>query len=351
MRRVRVPAALLAAVLACGCETVLDVEAARRALERAQGPPPLLLREEPAAELATTEGIRAVSGELRAVPLKWDPLLTGDVGGYVVERALREKADFQRIGTTHDRFETSFVDRGADLAPKALPGTDLGDGATYFYRVRAFDLEGRIARAATPVVSATTAPPPARPEGLRTYDHQTGRIALTWRAVADPTVAGYVVYRSPSLRGRYEPVARIEGRHATTWVDRGLAPLRVFYYKVAAVNAAGGEGMPTRALRGVTRPEPLPPASLRVVSATPTAVMLAWERNVEPNVAGYRIVRRRGDDGGEETVAEVPADRTSFEDRLPEETGGRLVYRLSAFDRDGLVSQPQSVEVTLPGVP
>jgi fibronectin type 3 domain-containing protein len=287
-----------------------------------------------------------VIGELRAIPLKWDPLLTGDVGGYVVERSLREKGDFQRVGSVYDRFETSFVDRGADLAPKALPGsTDLGDGASYYYRVRAFDAGGFIAATATPAVGAATAPPPSRPEGLRSYDHQPGKIALTWRAVPDPSVAGYVVYRSPGLRGHYEPVARLEGRFATTWVDAGLAPLRVFYYRVAAVNDAGGEGVPTRALRGVTKPEPLPPASLRVVSQSPAAVSLAWEPNLEPNLAGYRVLRRRVGEGPEELVAELAPDVTRVEDVFSEPPREALVYRVVAYDRDGLVSAAVEVEV------
>lgn len=335
---------LLAALAVSGCGTVFDVEGARRALRGAQGPPTLILRDDPAADLDAPEGLRAVSGELRAVPLKWDPLLAGRVGGYAVERSLREKGGFQRVGSVGDRFETSFVDRGTDLAPKALPGAaDLGDGATYYYRVRAVDANGYVGREATPLVSATTAPPPTRPEGLRTYDHQPRKIALTWRPVVDPTVAGYVVYRSPSLRGRYEPVARVEGRHHTTWVDRGLDPLRVFYYRVAAVNAAGGEGVPTRALRGVTKPEPLPPASLRVVSRSPGAVRLAWEPNLEPNLAGYRVLRRRAGEG-EEIVAELAPGQTSVEDRF-EASGQRLVYRVMAFDEDGLVSAGVEVEV------
>jgi hypothetical protein len=337
---------LAAALAVCGCGTTLDIEGARRALRGAQGTPTVILREEPPSDLAAPEGLRAVTGELRAVPLKWDPLLAGDVGGYVVERSVREKGDFQRVGSVTDRFATSFVDRGADLAPKALPGsTDLGDGASYFYRVRAFDAGGYVAGAATPVVSAATAPPPARPEGLRTYDHQPGKIALTWRAVSDPSVAGYVVYRSPSLRGRYEPIGRLEGRFATTWVDAGLAPLRVFYYRVAALNAAGGEGVPTRALRGVTKPEPLPPASLRVVSQSPGSVALAWEPNLEPNLAGYRVLRRRAGEGPEELVAELAPDVTRVEDVLAEPPGEPLVYRVVAYDRDGLVSAPVEVEV------
>jgi hypothetical protein len=113
------------------------------------------------------------------------------------------------------------------------------------------------------------------------------------------------------------------------------------------VNAAGGEGVPTRALRGVTKPEPLPPAELRVVSQSSGEVALAWEPNLEPNIAGYRVLRRRVDEGEEVLVAELAPDRTSVADGLAP-AGARLVYRVVAYDRDGLVSAPVEVEVATP---
>jgi fibronectin type 3 domain-containing protein len=264
---------------------------------------------------------------------------------------VREKGVFQRIALVRDRFETSFVDRGDDLAPKALPDhpADLGDGATYYYRVRAFDDTGHIGRAESETVVASTAPAPARPEDLRAYSYQPRKIALTWRPVTDPTVEGYRIYRSPSESGEYLPAASVEGRYTTTWVDQDLAPLRVFYYRVTAVNLAGGEGVPTLATRGVTKPEPLPPASLRVDAVGLGSVRLAWQPNVEPNIAGYRLLRTREGSDTEEVVAELGSAETSAEDRAVA-AGERLVYRAVAFDRDGLVSAPSDpVEVTATG--
>jgi fibronectin type 3 domain-containing protein len=334
-----------------GCGTALDLEGAARVLRSAEAPKRALLRERPAADLPAPEGLRAVSDELRSVPLKWDPVLVGDVAGYVVERALREKGDFQRVGVVEDRFQTSFVDRGSDLAPKAMPGSaaDLGDGATYFYRVRAFDSSGSISSAPSRVGEATTVATPGRPEDLRIYSYQTGKIALTWRPQGDPTVAGYTIYRSPSESGEYLPVGKVDGRYTTTWVDRGLEPLRVFYYRVAAVNLAGGEGVPTASTRGVTRPEPLPPAALRIERQDLGVVRLRFEPNVEPNIAGYRLMRTRAGTENEELAALLAPDETTWEDRTVA-AGESVRYRLVAFDRDGLVSEPSvPVAVNAPG--
>jgi fibronectin type 3 domain-containing protein len=331
---------LLSVVLAFGCSTLLDVERAREVFRGAEEPTVPILLESPALEMPAPEGLRAVSGELRAIPLKWDPVLTSDVGGYVIERAEGVDGSFMRIVALPGRFQTRYVDRGEDLAPKqGVQGgrSDLGDGVRYAYRVRTFDSSGRIAPASVPV-SATTARPPTAPEGLRAYSLQPREVALTWRPVPDPTVAGYLVYRSPAKQGEYLVIARLDGRFTTTYVDRELGALRVFYYRIAAVNADGGVGTEASEVRAVTKPEPLPPIGLRVEKQRLGSNLLAWDPNVEKDIAGYRLLRMREGSSSEETVVALEPGATSAEDRAIG-AGERLSYSVVVFDRDGLESE------------
>ena len=331
----------LSVVVGLGCSTHLDLERAREMLRGAEEPTVPFLVESPAAELPAPRGLRVVSGQLRAVPLKWDPLLTSDVAGYVIERAAAKDGPFHRFAALPGHLETSYVDRGNDLAPKqgSKGGRhDLGDGARYYYRVRAFDPAGRIA-AASPPVDATTAEPPAAPKSLRAYSHQPREVALTWRPVPDPTVTGYLLYRSPAQSGEYLEITRLHGRFATTYVDRRLGALRVFYYRVAAVNAAGGVGEKASQVRAVTKAEPLPPIGLRVEDRRLGSNWLAWDPNVEKDIAGYRLLRRREESSSEEIVAVLEPDATRAEDREIG-AGERLSYAMVAFDRDGLESEP-----------
>ena len=89
---------------------------------------------------------------------------------------------------------------------------------------------------------------------------------LSWRAATDERIKGYVIERSPTSSGPFEPIAEIDGRHQTVYVDRGLGDLRVFYYRVASVNVAGGRGEFSAPVRAVTKPDPLPPIGLRVAT-------------------------------------------------------------------------------------
>jgi len=323
MRRALAGTACLLALAACSAS--LDVDRARRVLrpERPPAVPPLV---EAGADLPAPEGLRATSGELRAVPLQWDPLLTPAVAGYAIERGLAEAGPFVRIGVVAGNATCAYLDDDAD-----------DDAATLFYRVRPFAPTGALGAKTSSVVPATTAPAPAPPTGVRAYSHQPRAVPLAWEASPDPTVGGYVVERSPAARGPFERLAELRGRHSSVYVDRGLGDLRVFYYRVAAVNRKGGRGPSSDAVRAVTKPDPLPPAGLRLAGQKLGANRLAWEPNVEPDVTAYRLFRVR--EGSRELIAELPSEQTSAVDPAVG-ADERTAYSVIAVDRDGLDSEP-----------
>jgi hypothetical protein len=343
---------VLPLLLPClGCAALLDVERLRETLVAERPPEAPVLTEAPPARLAAVEGLRARSGELRSIPLRWDPVLAGDVGGYAIERATAAEGPFQRIAVVTSRFEISYRDDGNDLGSKVAAretAGDLGDGNTYYYRVRPFDSFGRLGAQLSAPVAGTTAAAPAAPDGLRAWSQLPRKVALAWEPLLEPSVSGYRVSRSPSASGTFRVIARLDGRFRNTYVDRGLGDLRVFYYRVAGVNAAGGVGEATAAVRAVTKPEPLPPMGLHVAEQGLGRNVVAWERNVERDLAGYRLFRRRSDTAEEELVAEVNAETVRVADGAVG-AGEAIAYSLIAFDRDGLVSSP-SDDVTTTSV-
>ncbi|MGH0032422.1 MAG: fibronectin type III domain-containing protein [Myxococcota bacterium] len=327
---------LLPVLLLAGCTGPLELPWPY-AEEPAPLHPPLVAH--PPAPLPAPEGLRATSGEYRQVPLQWDPLLTGEVGGYRIERADAREGPFAPLVDVWGRGAIARVD-GAGAAP-------LGDGVTHYYRLRAFSPDGRLSEQVSEVVVGSTAPLPDAPTGLRAYSRQPREVPLSWHASDDPTVAGYVVLRSPSPDGPFEPIAELVGRHTTSHVDGELGDLRVFYYRVAARNPDGVAGEPSPAVRAVTKPEPLPPLGLRVAERRLGAIELAWEPNVEEDLEAYRLYRTESG-AAPQRVAEVPADATRAVDRGVA-AGAAITWVLVAVDRDGLESRP-SQPVTASGL-
>jgi fibronectin type 3 domain-containing protein len=331
---------LLGTLALTACASTLDIDRARRWLDTPPEPELPSFQEGARAALPAPRGLRATSGELRAVALHWEPLLGGDVGGYMIERAKEREGPFEQIAAVPGRATTVYLDTGA----KALPSADgskqraeLSDGETAFYRLRAFTPAGELAEAASEIAPATTAPPPEPPQRLRAYSHQPREVPLSWEASTDALVAGYVVERSPTSRGPFEPLAQIEGRHRNVYLDRGLGDLRVFYYRVSSVNRAGGLGEPSKPVLAVTKAEPLPPIGLRVLAQRLGENELAWEPNVESDVAGYRLLRIRGDGETAELVTSVAGDRTVAADTQVA-ADERVSYTVVVHDRDGLES-------------
>jgi fibronectin type 3 domain-containing protein len=305
------------------------------------------------ADLPAPEGLHAISGELRMVPLKWEPLLVGDVGGYVVERASERDGNFEQLAKIPGRLTMTYLDRNAvpadppvsaapDSEPTPSESAVSQDGVTWFYQVRAYASDGSLGSRASSLAVATTALPPKAPENLRAYSRQPRSVPLSWRASDDPNVVGYRVERSPTASGPFELLAEIDGRHQTVYVDRGLGDLRVFYYRVISVNAAGGLGVATEEpVRAVTKPEPLPPIGLRTVEQRLGANSLAWDPNVEEDIVGYRLYRTLEGEDSSSLVASLSADETTTTDTAVE-AGQWVSYALVAIDRDGLESDPSN---------
>jgi fibronectin type 3 domain-containing protein len=301
--------------------------------------PEMPLALDPSVGLLAPEQLHVRSNSDRTIVLSWNPVLLGDVDGYLVSRSLRPDGPFQPVGHTRSRFATIFADSGP------TPGS-LGDGQTYYYRVQAHDRTGRVSPQHA-AVEARTEEKPAPPGGLTIYSSLPRKVVLTWSPSERRNVATYGIYRSPTAAGPYERVALVPGRLQTLHEDRVDGDLRVMYYRITALNQFGGESEMTPPHRAVTKAEPLPPIGLAVGARRVGAIELRWEPNVEPDLLAYEVWREERTQLGWATqsrVGEVPLAGGNEVAAAPRFTdasvgcGQSVRYRVRARDRDGLTS-------------
>jgi len=284
----------------------------------------------PPADLPLPEHVRAGDDGYHVIALQWEPVLRSSVAGYVVERADAPDGRFDPIATLWGRGQSVYVDDGG--------AHKLADGVTAWYRLRPFTSDGHLAAESSMAVAGSTAPLPDPPPALRAFSRQPREIPLAWHPSHSQTAAGYVVERSPAEDGPYEVVAHIPGRLATSYVDRGLGNLRVLYYRVSTRTPSGTSGPPSEPVRAVTKPEPLPPLGLHLAESALGRNVLAWDPNIEADIASYQLLRLHKS-GRPTLVASVAADVTQAEDRSVT-AGENARYAVVAIDRDGLESRP-----------
>ena len=301
------------------------------------------------SDLLPPEGLRVTSNADRQISLAWDPVLVGDVAGYAILRTngsntsstqsagakteLGNDPNTRRVGITTSRFGTVFTDGGDS------PGS-LGDGQTYSYRIHPYDTQGRMSRSHA-AITATTEAKPAVPNGLQVYSNLPRKAVLSWTPSTERAVAGYGVYRCPTMAGPWEHVAFADGRLNTVYEDTIPGDLRVMYYRITAVNRFGGESeMTDSPIRAVTKAEPLPPIGLTADAHQLGQVELRWSPNVETDLRAYEVWRsaKEGNEFAPEVrIATVEPGRQSYADTAVG-CGETVRYQVRALDADGLES-------------
>jgi hypothetical protein len=178
-------------------------------------------------------------------------------------------------------------------------------------------------------VNLTIVPPPQRPGALKAEGTAEG-VRLTWQG----NEGDFVVLRREGAEGGFAPVAEAQ---QPEWLDRTAEFGKPYTYLVQRIVKLGEDRTAQSELSdeaSITPKDTYPPAmpgGLRVV-AGPSSIELAWDRNAEPDLAGYRVYRSAAGGGWVKIadVSQVPA----YSDRQVE-SGKTYQYAISAVDQAG----------------
>jgi fibronectin type 3 domain-containing protein len=211
----------------------------------------------------------------------------------------------------------------------------LGDNTTYYYKVTAYNGDGKETSPSVPA-SATTKGRPPVVEGLKAAAGQVKQVTLEWKDNPQEEVRGYVIYRSGETYGTYTRIDKISGRDKKSFVDKKLDDNGTYCYRLTTYNKVDVESEMSDAVCAVTKPRPAMPTGLSGTDLQVKKIPLKWSANAEKDIKYYHVYRSI-DDGKKFDHIAKQKDQTEFIDESLKD-GTAYIYKIQAEDADGLLS-------------
>lgn len=300
----------------------IRVDEAVRALGSGDPPPPAPLA--PGSLAATVTGATQVN-------LTWRDNASNEEGFRIQrrERGTEAWTIIASVGTNN----TSYQDLG------------LRAGATYDYRVFAFNAGGESPFSNIAQVSMPEAPPGA-PTSLAAVVISPNQVNLTW---TDNSIneTGFKIFRRTGTAGNWTIIAT-PGQNTTLFQNTGLTPGTTYSYTVLAYNATG-DSAGSNEVTVTTPAVPLPsPTNLQATVLSANQVNLTWIDNATTET-GFRLLRRSNPNSLWTTIATLGQNGTSYLD-LTVTPGGTYLYTVLAFNETTESGLSNEILVTTPGV-
>ena len=243
---------------------------------------------------------------------------------YEIYRSTQQSTGFTLLGTT---TSTSYVNTGAAV------------GKTYYYKVRALNVDGAAGAYSSTVSGAAKAVAPAAPTVTMTYS-DSGKPKLTWSAVSG--AASYRVFRSESRGTGYSLLGTTT---STSYVNTGAAVGKTYYYRVKAVNSAGTSAY-SNIVSGTARtPAPAAPVLKGGTSSASGKPQLTWA--AVNGAAKYDVYRSNSADGTFSKVGST--DKTTYVNTGAVK-GVTYFYKIRAVGASGASGFSNTVAIHVAGV-
>ena len=234
-------------------------------------------------------------GDIRSVRIVLQPDPPHIFSSYQLLRAESANATFSAVGTPV-----------ANEAPVILADEGLEDATSYFYTVIGLTDAG-FANIPAPPFKVDTTGPPAPVNNLRAGSGSLRHIQLFWDPSQDPTVNGYLIFRSRQPSDSFEQIAEINGREKQTYIDKGqasgfsrygdLEDNTSYFYTIRTRNIVGIESSDSGVIMATTKGAPQPPTNLQAIDRQPKKLPLAWTAATNPEITGYAIYRASSPEG------------------------------------------------------
>jgi fibronectin type 3 domain-containing protein len=279
--------------------------------------------------LNSVSWIHSVTGMPRTAKIIWRPHSNKKVKYYTVERKTLEDTEWQKLANVEGRLSAEYID------------SDLKDNYIYMYRVRVVTYDDIVSKPSASVKVITKALPQSI-ESIKATKKLPHVIKITWKKSTQKDFKRYYLYRSSSIDGTYELIAKLYNNH---FVDEINEDAKSYFYRVSAVDVDGLESEhEERSVQGSTLAKPSSPVIVESKYLN-DEILLRWKKG-DSRAVKYIVTRKEKKGWFDESSKDfINITATSFRDKKiePDSTYKYVVY---AVDKNGIKSEA-SLEVKI----
>ena len=276
-------------------------------------------------------GLTATSGD-RQVKLSWQAVSS-------INERVTIRYEYQQ-SLTRDRFDNIWVPIPGGERTREVIVSDLTDGTTYFFRVRAVNIEGAgepSTEVGTLAYDGPTAEPGASPSLTATPGDS--QVVLSWQTpmnMGASVITGYE-YQQSITNGQFGDTWISVSESTREVIVSGLTSGTTYYFRVRAINAEG-VGVSSAEISAIPSDELTSqlraPVALTGVPGN-RQVMLSWQAPSTADVsviAGYEYQQSIDGEFGNTWVS---VSRNTHEVIVSGLTGGTYYFRVRAINTEG----------------
>lgn len=269
------------------------------------------------------------------IRISWDAPVDDDVAGY---NLLRNRED---VDSTYQQINAELI----PVNDTVYLDENLTEIGIYYYRLQVLDHSGNVGTSFTYIGEMYDLFAPAIPANF-SAKADTGKLILTWDAVAAPDFLGYRIYRSVADEDNSDNIfvpVNNEMLDTNFYIEKmGKNVRNPFVYVVTTIDTLINESEYSN-MAEVQLPDVTPPVApfLKRSYEENQGLAIEWMSNVDADLAGYNLYKKKSSDTtGFQKVnyATIPRSLTVYIDKEAER-GQVYEYYLEAIDANGLVSE------------
>ena len=273
--------------------------------------------------------IHSIQEMPRSAKIIWRPHANQKVKSYSIQRRTLEDNEWTTIATVNGRLSAEYID------------DELKDNHVYLYRVRCNTFDG-LTSAPSETVKAVTKALPKTITNIQASRDLPKKIKLTWDDSDAKDFGLYYVYRSDSIDGNYELIAKLYNNVHIDVIDEDQ---KEYFYRVSAVDKDGLESEnKINTIQGTTLRRPKAPALVeaRLIN---NKIELIWSK-VDARAKSYTVTKRFNEGWFKEKIEDFEGiTKRRFTDyKIKPSTS--YYYTVYAVDENSIKSD-SSIEVEL----